>query len=76
VLKFPDRIDSKFRYVLLSAERAEQLVRGARPKIDQGLAKPSRIAMKEIQEDLIDWDYGPVPEADLEEVASAEVLES
>ncbi len=76
MLKFPDRIDSKFRFVLLSAQRAEQLVRGAQPKIEQGLAKPSRIAMKEIREDLIDWDYGPVPEVDVEEVASAEVLES
>ncbi|MCH7666556.1 MAG: DNA-directed RNA polymerase subunit omega [Acidobacteria bacterium] len=76
MLKFPDRIDSKFRFVLLSAQRAEQLVRGAQPKIEQGLAKPSRIAMKEICDDLIDWDYGPVPEVDVEEVASAEVLES
>lgn len=75
-MKFPDRIDSKFRFVLLAAARAEQLVRGAKPKIEQGLAKPSRIAMREIREDLIDWDYGPKPEVDVEEVTSAEVLES
>ena len=76
MLKFPDRIDSKFRFVLLSAGRAEQLVRGAKPKTAQGLEKPSRIAMREIRDDLIDWDYGPRPEVEVEEVVPAEVLES
>ena len=76
MLKFPDRIDSKFRFVLLSAGRAEQLVRGAKPKAESGLDKPSRIAMHEIRQDLVDWDYGPTPEVEVEEVAPAEVIES
>ncbi len=58
----PDRIDSRFRYVLLAAERAEQLMRGASPKIETTAIKPTRIAMDEIATDLIDWDYGPAPE--------------
>ena len=74
MLKFPDRIDSKFRFVLLSAARAEQLVRGAQPKTEHGAGKPSRVAMKEIRKDLIDWDYGEAPEA--EEVEAQEALES
>lgn len=76
MIKFPDRIDSKFRYVLLSATRAEQLLRGARPKSEPGLDKPGRIAMKEIGQELVDWDYGPAPEPETEEEESAEAPES
>lgn len=57
----PQRIDSTFRYVLIAAKRAEQLVRGARPKIDIAQTKPARIAMREVVEGLVDWDYGPAP---------------
>lgn len=73
MLKFPDKIDSKFRFVLLSAARAEQLVRGAQPKTEKRIEKPSRTAMREIRADLIDWGYGPAPEV---EEAVVETLES
>lgn len=76
MLKFPDKIDSKFRFVLLSATRAEQIVRGAKPKIEPGLEKPGHIAMKEIRQELIDWDYGPAPEPEVEEQEPAGELES
>ena len=59
--KMPEKIDSKFRFVLLSAHRAEQMIRGSRPKLDGGQGKPSRIAMQEIVSDLITWEYGPAP---------------
>ncbi len=75
--RIPERIDSKFRFVLLAAERAEQMLRGARPKIDMGDLKPTRIAMKEISNDLVEWDYGPAPEAvaEIDEKAAAETVE-
>ena len=57
----PERIDSTFRYVLIAARRAEQLLRGARPKLDSGVAKPTRIAMREVSANLVEWDYGPAP---------------
>jgi len=60
-MRIPERIDSTFRYILVSARRAEQLMRGARPKVDGGPNKPSRIAMREVSDELIDWDYGPPP---------------
>lgn len=63
----PDRIDSKFRFVLLCASRAEQMMRGARPKVEAGHDKPSRIAMREIRESVVDWDYGPAPEPEVVE---------
>lgn len=60
--RIPERIDSKFRYVLLTAARAEQLMRGARPKIDVPAPKPTTIAMTEVDRDVIEWGYGPSPE--------------
>ena len=62
---YPDRIDSRFRFVLLAAERAEQLMRGASPKIETPTTQPTKIAMDEISSDLIQWDYGPAPEAEI-----------
>lgn len=60
----PDRIDSRFRFILLAAERAEQIMRGAPPKIEVNSPKVTRLALEEIQRDLVDWDYGPAPEED------------
>ena len=34
IQKMPEGVDSKFRLVLLVARRAEQLMRGARPKLE------------------------------------------
>jgi len=75
--RIPEKIDSKFRFVLLASERAEQLLRGAKPKIDMGPLKPTRIAMNEISNDLVEWDYGPAPELeeDVEIIEEAVVAE-
>ncbi|TNF74542.1 MAG: DNA-directed RNA polymerase subunit omega [Acidobacteria bacterium] len=64
--RMPERIDSKFRYVLLAALRAEQMMRGGRPKIDMGAKKSTRVAMEEISNDLVDWGMGPAEEELLE----------
>jgi DNA-directed RNA polymerase omega subunit len=65
-------IDSKFRRVLVAANRAEQLMRGARPKIEAGKRKPTRVAMEEIDHSLIEWGYGPPPPPAPAEPAAAE----
>ena len=69
--RMPERIDSKFRFVLLAAERAEQMMRGSRPKVDMGELKTTRIAMEEVINDMVEWDFGPAPEKEpeTEEVA-------
>jgi DNA-directed RNA polymerase subunit omega len=71
--RIPERVDSTFRYVLISARRAEQLMRGARPKVDAAHGKVTRIALREVSEDLVDWQYGPppAPEPAAEESAAA-----
>ncbi|MFQ5526804.1 MAG: DNA-directed RNA polymerase subunit omega [Thermoanaerobaculia bacterium] len=76
-MNLPDRVDSKFRFVLVSAARAEQMMNGAQPKIEAGQRKAGRIAMQEIYEGAVNWDYGPAPEPEVEdEGAEAEELES
>src|SRR5437762_1050798 len=42
--EIPEKIDSKFRFVLLASKRAEQMVRGARPKVESVSRKPTRVA--------------------------------
>jgi DNA-directed RNA polymerase omega subunit len=54
-------MDSKFRRVLVAASRAEQLMRGARPKVEAGKRKPTRVALEEVDNSMIEWGYGPPP---------------
>ncbi len=61
--RIPEKIDSKFRYVLLAARRAEQLIRGAQERMPRESPKLARHAMKEIQNELVEWDYGEAPES-------------
>lgn len=70
----PDKIDSKFRFVLLASERAEQLMRGAQPKTEPPSGKITRVAMEEILHDRLAWEYGPPEEPvdEFEEEAEAE----
>jgi len=59
IQNIPEGVDSKFRLVLLIARRAEQLMRGARPKLRTDRAiKPTRLAAEEFEENQIRWDYG------------------
>lgn len=66
------RVDSKFRYVLVVAHRAEQLMRGARSKQETSATdKPTSVAQTEIDDGLIEWDFGPAPEISVEEAEAA-----
>lgn len=59
----PEGVDSKFRYVLLVSKRAEQLIQGAQPKIKPRHAKPTRIAMDEVEKNVVKWQLtAPVEE--------------
>ncbi len=59
----PEGIDSKFRYVLLVSKRAEQLIQGAQPKTKSKYAKPTRIAMEEVERNVVKWQLtAPVDE--------------
>ena len=58
----PEGIDSKFRYVLLVAKRAEQLVQGSAPKAKSKHSKPTRVAMEEIEKKQVKWQLTPPEE--------------
>jgi len=70
-----EEYDSKFRYVLLAATRAEQLVRGARPKVEAENRRPALVAMEEFQRGMVPWAYGPPPVPEVEETQGDEVSE-
>lgn len=55
----PEGIDSKFRYVLLVSKRAEQLIQGAQPRLKSKHAKPTRVAMEEIEKNQVKWQLTP-----------------
>ncbi len=59
----PERVSSKFRYILLAAKRAEQLMMGAVPKFESK-DRMTRIGMTEITGELVEWDFGPAPVQD------------
>jgi DNA-directed RNA polymerase omega subunit len=54
--KIPENIGSKYRYIIIAAERAKQLQGNAKPKIKTKSTKPAHIAMKEVLEGLISFE--------------------
>ena len=57
----PPEIDSKYRLIILAAQRSKQLQRGARPRIeiDQTKHKPTRIALEEIIQGTVHFHTKP-----------------
>ncbi len=56
IVDIPDEYDSKFRFILVAAERAKQLQNGYPPMIDEKSPKPAHIAIQEAQQGLITWE--------------------
>ena len=54
----PPDIDSKYRMIILAAQRSKQLQRGANARVDSDIrkTKPTRIAMKEFQEKKVNFE--------------------
>ena len=54
----PPDIDSKYRMIILAAQRSKQLQRGAvsRVDIDTRKNKPTRVAMKEIENRKVNFE--------------------
>lgn len=54
----PPEIDSKYRMIILAAQRSKQLQRGAisRTDIDTRKNKPTRVAMRELAERRVNFD--------------------
>jgi DNA-directed RNA polymerase subunit omega len=52
-------IDSKYRFIILAAKRAKQLLKGAKPKIQGKSKNPIRIAQIEVRSGLIEYEIIP-----------------
>ena len=57
--KIPESIGSKYRFIIVAAERAKQLQNNAKPKIKTKSTKPAFIAMREIEQDLVSFEMPP-----------------
>lgn len=48
-------LDNAFRSILIAAERAEQLINGARPRLASRFTKPATVALDELAHGLVSW---------------------
>jgi len=53
LIQIPDNIDSKYRFVILSALRARQIQGGSLPLIKEPSHKATQLARKELQQGLV-----------------------
>ena len=53
MITIPDNVDSKYRFVILSALRARQIQRGSMPMLTAPRHKATQIAQKEILQGLV-----------------------
>jgi DNA-directed RNA polymerase subunit omega len=65
--KIPENIGSKYRFIVIAAERAKQLQGNAKPKIKVKSTKPAHIAMQEVALGLISFEIVPLPENPLQQ---------
>ncbi len=52
-------IDSKYRKILIAAKRTKQLQKGARPRVQIPNAKPTRVALEEVNRGLVEFEIIP-----------------
>ncbi len=55
IIKVPEEFDSKFRFILVAAERAKQLQSGAPPRIEAKIRKPAFVAIREVEQKLVPY---------------------
>ena len=53
MITIPDNIDSKYRFVILSALRARQIQGGSSPMLKEARNKATQVAQKEILQGLV-----------------------
>ena len=61
-MDLPQKLDSKFRYILVAAKRARQLQAGARPLIQSTEKRLTRVAQEEVTAGLVAFELlAPTP---------------
>jgi DNA-directed RNA polymerase omega subunit len=69
-LKDYGEIDSKFRYVVLAAMRAKQLLAGAKPRLKSKSKNLIRIAQEEVKQGLVDFEIVKAAREEMEDKKS------
>jgi DNA-directed RNA polymerase subunit omega len=64
-----EKVDSKFRLVIIAAKRSRQLNQGVRPLVQRKAVKPTYIALDEVAAGMLEYEVKP-----LEEVTQAEAF--
>ncbi len=59
MLKIPEDIGSKYRFIIIAAERAKQLQNNAKPKVKTKSTKPAFIAMRELEDGVVKYEILP-----------------
>lgn len=56
--KLPPALDSKYRMILVAAQRSKQLQRGARGRVEMDASKhkPTRIALEEVKQRTVGFE--------------------
>jgi DNA-directed RNA polymerase subunit omega len=55
-MDLPQKLDSKFRYILVAAKRTRQLQAGARPLIQSTAKRLTRVAQQEVTAGLVPFE--------------------
>jgi len=67
LVSYEERIDSKFRYVIIASKRAKQLLKGAKPKVKTRSRNLIRIAQEEVNRGLIQYEIRVLQEEEQDE---------
>jgi len=67
-LKYLKEIDSKFRFVIIAAKRAKQLLNGAKPKLKSKSRNLIRVAQEEIKQGVIGFNFVKSKKEELHDV--------
>ena len=66
MFKIPENLESKYRFVMLAALRAEQLQSGAIPRVESESIKPTVVAQEEVAAGVVEpWDGTEPPPAEV-----------
>ena len=66
MFKIPENLESKYRFVMLAALRAEQLQSGAIPRVESDSIKPTVVAQEEVAAGVVElWDGTEPPPAEV-----------
>ncbi len=74
MITLPEGFDSIFRYIIVVSQRAEQLIQGARPRMESRHFKPTLIAKDEVDAGLVTWRVLTLEELEAQRQAMVEQL--